>query len=195
MHATILIPTRAHTLLSLAQVEARSARNGLGLVKLMGRQSGFIAMQASMASGDDDEHIHTCTWGGCHAGRARAHPHWLALMCLEASELPTSIPQSITLCTTPQHWAGTCFHLNLHDAAACAGVVDACLIPEVPFKVEKLCAHIQRAFDKCGHAVVCVAEGAGQVSEVQGEREGGAGQAAKELNALPCLHSTMARHP
>jgi 6-phosphofructokinase len=58
MHATILIPTRAHTLLSLAQVEARSARNGLGLVKLMGRQSGFIAMQASMASGDDDEHIH-----------------------------------------------------------------------------------------------------------------------------------------
>jgi hypothetical protein len=27
------------------QVEATSARNGLGLVKLMGRQSGFIAMQ------------------------------------------------------------------------------------------------------------------------------------------------------
>jgi hypothetical protein len=38
--------TRSHS-----QVEAMSARNGLGLVKLMGRQSGFIAMQASMASG------------------------------------------------------------------------------------------------------------------------------------------------
>ncbi len=34
-----------------AKVEASSARHGLGLVKLMGRQSGFIAMQASMASG------------------------------------------------------------------------------------------------------------------------------------------------
>ncbi|KAL3130771.1 hypothetical protein ABBQ38_000116 [Trebouxia sp. C0009 RCD-2024] len=32
-------------------VEAASARCGLGLIKLMGRQSGYIAMQASMASG------------------------------------------------------------------------------------------------------------------------------------------------
>ncbi len=32
-------------------VEAASARSGLGLIKLMGRQSGYIAMQASMASG------------------------------------------------------------------------------------------------------------------------------------------------
>lgn len=35
-----------------AQVEASSARSGIGVVKLMGRQSGFIAVQASMASGD-----------------------------------------------------------------------------------------------------------------------------------------------
>ena len=34
-----------------AKVEASSAYHGIGLVKLMGRQSGFIAMQASMASG------------------------------------------------------------------------------------------------------------------------------------------------
>jgi hypothetical protein len=34
------------------QVEASSARNGVGVVKLMGRMSGFIAMQASMASGE-----------------------------------------------------------------------------------------------------------------------------------------------
>ncbi len=33
------------------QVEASSAFRGVGLVKLMGRSSGFIAMQASMASG------------------------------------------------------------------------------------------------------------------------------------------------
>jgi hypothetical protein len=41
------VPTRTRCL----QVEASSARRGLGIVKLMGRQSGFIAMQASMASG------------------------------------------------------------------------------------------------------------------------------------------------
>ena len=33
------------------KVEASSAFRGIGVVKLMGRQSGFIAMQASMASG------------------------------------------------------------------------------------------------------------------------------------------------
>lgn len=37
--------------LMAAKVEATSAYKGIGLVKLMGRQSGFIAMQASMASG------------------------------------------------------------------------------------------------------------------------------------------------
>ena len=37
--------------LMAAKVEARSAYNGLGLVRLMGRSSGYIAMQASMASG------------------------------------------------------------------------------------------------------------------------------------------------
>ena len=33
------------------QVEASSALNGVGLVRLMGRSSGFIAMEASLASG------------------------------------------------------------------------------------------------------------------------------------------------
>ncbi|KAF5833218.1 phosphofructokinase family protein [Dunaliella salina] len=41
----------AQRALLAAKVEASSAHNGIGLVKLMGRQSGFIAMQASMASG------------------------------------------------------------------------------------------------------------------------------------------------
>jgi 6-phosphofructokinase 1 len=42
---------RSQTALMAAKVEARSTRRGIGLVKLMGRSSGFIAMQASMASG------------------------------------------------------------------------------------------------------------------------------------------------
>ena len=33
-------------------MEAESAPNGIGLVRLMGRNSGFIALQASMASRD-----------------------------------------------------------------------------------------------------------------------------------------------
>jgi len=75
-----------------AKVEASSAYRGVGVVKLMGRQSGFIAMEASMAS----------------------------------------------------------------------GVVDLCLIPETKFSMDKVAAHVQSIIDKKGHAVICVAEGAGQ---------------------------------
>lgn len=38
--------------LTCAHTEALAARNGVGLVKLMGRQSGFIALSASLASRD-----------------------------------------------------------------------------------------------------------------------------------------------
>jgi len=78
-----------------AKVEASSAYRGVGVVKLMGRQSGFIAVQGSMSS----------------------------------------------------------------------GVVDACLIPEVPFTLygeHGLFAHLEKVIARKGHAVVCVAEGAGQ---------------------------------
>ncbi|EIE26511.1 phosphofructokinase family protein [Coccomyxa subellipsoidea C-169] len=81
--------------LMAGKVEATSAYKGIGLVKLMGRQSGFIAMQASMAS----------------------------------------------------------------------GVVDVCLIPEVPFVLHGqngLCAYLDKVLESRGHAVVCLAEGAGQ---------------------------------
>ncbi|KAL4423922.1 hypothetical protein ABPG75_001223 [Micractinium tetrahymenae] len=85
----------AQRALLAAKVEASSAYRGIGLVKLMGRQSGFIAMQASMAS----------------------------------------------------------------------GVVDICLIPEVPFKLageNGMLAYLEKVLTEKGHAVVCVAEGAGQ---------------------------------
>ena len=35
-----------------AHMEARGARNGIGLVKLMGRHSGFIAANATLANAD-----------------------------------------------------------------------------------------------------------------------------------------------
>ena len=78
-----------------AQVEAKSTANGIGLVKLMGRHSGFIASYAALA-------------------RSGA---------------------------------------------------DAVLIPEVPFALDGehgLLAHVRRRVSERGHAVVVVAEGAGQ---------------------------------
>ncbi|KAI9351125.1 6-phosphofructokinase [Zopfochytrium polystomum] len=43
---------KAQASLMAAHEEARSARNGIGIVKLMGRESGFIALNAALASGD-----------------------------------------------------------------------------------------------------------------------------------------------
>lgn len=74
-----------------ARVEAKSAA-GVSIVKLMGRQSGFISMNASMAS----------------------------------------------------------------------GVVDVCLIPEVPFTMPALLAHVRARLAAKDYCVLCVAEGAGQ---------------------------------
>ncbi|XP_059670323.1 ATP-dependent 6-phosphofructokinase 5, chloroplastic-like [Cornus florida] len=44
----------AQRAISSAYIEARSAYHGIGIVKLMGRSSGFIAMHASLASGQTD---------------------------------------------------------------------------------------------------------------------------------------------
>lgn len=78
-----------------AHTEARSSRNGVGLVKLMGRHSGFIACSAAIASGE----------------------------------------------------------------------VNCVLIPEIPFALEGdkgFLEYIRRRIRDRGHAVVIVAEGAGQ---------------------------------
>lgn len=78
-----------------AHTEARSSRNGVGLVKLMGRHSGFIASSAAIASGE----------------------------------------------------------------------VNCVLIPEIPFALEGdngFLEYIRRRIHERGHAVVIVAEGAGQ---------------------------------
>jgi 6-phosphofructokinase 1 len=78
-----------------ASIEAKSAYRGVGVVKLMGRQSGFIAMYASIASGE----------------------------------------------------------------------VDVSLIPEVPFVMDGpngVVEHLKYLLEAQGHAIVCLAEGAGQ---------------------------------
>jgi 6-phosphofructokinase 1 len=77
---------------SAANAEAVGARNGVGLVKLMGRDSGFIAAFTALADNN----------------------------------------------------------------------VNFCLIPEVPFTLAALLASLRERLDRRGHAVIVVAEGAGQ---------------------------------
>jgi 6-phosphofructokinase 1 len=75
-----------------AHTEALGARNGIGLVKLMGRDSGFIAAFSSLVHGQ----------------------------------------------------------------------VNICLVPEAPFSVEGVLAALEQRLERRNHAVVAVAEGAGQ---------------------------------
>jgi len=75
-----------------AHMEAKGVKNGIGIVKLMGRESGFIAAYATLASSD----------------------------------------------------------------------VNLVLVPEVPFSLEKVCAYLADRIARKQHAVIVVAEGAGQ---------------------------------
>jgi 6-phosphofructokinase 1 len=87
---------------SAAGMEAEAAHRGVGLVKLMGRDSGFIAAYSALVDG----------------------------------------------------------HVNF------------CLIPEVPFTLDRLLAALQRRLERRGHAVIVVAEGAGQdLVRSTGERD------------------------
>ena len=82
----------ARRAIQAAHNESTAARNGIGLVKLMGRESGFIAAYSALADSQ----------------------------------------------------------------------VNFCLVPEVPFTLEGLLPALRRRLAERGHAVIAVAEGAGQ---------------------------------
>jgi 6-phosphofructokinase 1 len=85
-----------------ANAEAEAAANGIGLVKLMGRDSGFIAAYSVLVDGQ----------------------------------------------------------------------VNFCLVPEIRFTLERFLAELHRRIERRGHAVIVVAEGAGQdLMPPQGERD------------------------
>ncbi|MDI6853333.1 MAG: ATP-dependent 6-phosphofructokinase [Deltaproteobacteria bacterium] len=84
--------SEARRAINAAHCEAEGARNGIGLVKLMGRDSGFIATFAALANS----------------------------------------------------------HVNF------------CLVPEVPFKLQAFLKALEERLAQRGHAVIVVAEGAGQ---------------------------------
>jgi 6-phosphofructokinase 1 len=94
--------SEAGNAISSAHIEALGARNGIGLVKLMGRESGFIAAFAALAYSD----------------------------------------------------------------------VNFCLIPEVPFTMESFLKALNERLEMRRHAVIVVAEGAGQdILGKTGERD------------------------
>ena len=84
--------TEARRATYAANAEAEAARNGIGLVKLMGRDSGFIAAYSALVNN----------------------------------------------------------HVNF------------CLVPEVPFTLERFLSALQQRLERRRHAVIVVAEGAGQ---------------------------------
>jgi 6-phosphofructokinase 1 len=85
-----------------ANIEAEAARNGIGLVKLMGRDSGFIAAFSVLAN----------------------------------------------------------------------SFVNFCLVPEVPFSLERFLSELQKRLERRHHALIVVAEGAGQeLMAASGERD------------------------
>lgn len=84
--------SEAARVVAAAHNEAKAARNGVALVKLMGRESGFIAAYAALASSE----------------------------------------------------------------------VNFCLVPEVPFTLDAFLAALKQRLERRGHAVISVAEGAGQ---------------------------------
>ena len=84
--------TEARRATYAANVEAEAARNGIGLVKLMGRDSGFIAAYSALVNNQ----------------------------------------------------------------------VNFCLVPEVPFTLEGFLSALQQRLERRGHAMIVVAEGAGQ---------------------------------
>jgi len=85
-----------------AHSEAEGARNGIGLVKLMGRDSGFIAAFAAIVDGQ----------------------------------------------------------------------VNFCLVPEVPFALDRFLTALKERLERRKHAVIVVAEGAGQdLMKTKGERD------------------------
>lgn len=114
----------ARTAIDGAHAEAAGALDGIGLVKLMGRHSGFIAAHASLATSD----------------------------------------------------------------------VNFCLVPEVPFRLETLLAALERRLAERRHAVVVVAEGAGQdlFAEAGEQRDKSGNRKLQDIGVL--LKETLVRH-
>jgi len=99
---------QAQEALLAAKVEASSAYRGVGVVKLMGRSSGFIAMQASLASGVDPFSLMGCDkpeacrhLSSASAAHGNSTPLYFkrSSYCACKSSAPPTVPAGSTLHT------------------------------------------------------------------------------------------------
>ncbi len=70
------------------------------------------------------------------------------------------------------------------QASLASGLVDVCLIPEVPFQLEGehgLVAYLEHLLETRGHVVICIAEGTAQVRCMRVTGSGGGRAAAAGL--------------
>ena len=137
-----------------AAVEARSSA-GVSIVKLMVRCLG---------------------WG---LGPGALGPGLKALQELLLHEPPSSMRASDDSLTphaphahpasSPPSPQGRQSGFIAMNASMASGLVDVCLIPEIPFALDKLTAHVQSVLDAKSYCVLCVAEGAGQDAMEDGQ--------------------------
>jgi len=83
------------------------------------------------------------------------------------------------------------------DASMASGVVDICLIPEVPFKLDGpkgVFSYIEKVLAAKGHVVMCVAEGAGQDILATGDQKSDASGNPILKDAGLWLRSEVKRH-
>ena len=127
-----------------AKVEASSAFRGVGIVKVMGRQSGFIAVNASISSGMVDV---------------------VSLININIIISRLFFFQFIPL---KVH-----FFLTKYFFVIMSILCAQCLIPEVPFKLHGengMFAYLEKVLAERGNVLICVAEGAGQDLMINGEQ-------------------------
>lgn len=146
-----------------AKVEAKAAINGLGLVKVMGRASGQIAMFACLASRDVVRFLLSVMasllvgYGGCSC-----LPRCVVVV-------PPALSRVHSACASFKLTPLAC----LSPSPGCAPLMlwpfphvpqDVCLIPEIPFELtgpNGLFRCVSDLFQRFGHCVIVVAEGAG----------------------------------
>ena len=163
------------------QVEASSAYRGIGIVKLMGKQSGFIAVKVGRAA--RELHAVLCCAVLCCNYKVTSRTRARQLRGTGTA------PQAVLGASKPQQKhspparlrAMPRYHppsrppsnpptpppaLPARQSALAFGQVDVCLIPEVKFTLEGengLLAYLEKVLDSRGHAIVCLAESAAQV--------------------------------
>ena len=165
-----------------ARVEACCTPNGIGIVKLMGRESGFIAAHATVASREVVRSLSFSLILSLSLSFSLLLSHSLFLFLsfslplslslllspslilffpyfafLPLSPRPLSISPYLSLLPLPSISLSLCpFFLSSSQ--------DLCLIPEVPFTFDGengILKYIEKVLECQGHAVVVVAEGAG----------------------------------